>query len=188
MSIGLFTTRHRIEPAEGMEQFQCDDSLVHYKLLSYLPFMIATNLATMLLSTVDGFVVGNLVGKEALAAVSIFMPISLVISILSVCISTGISSALSTSMASTEIDDITPLKRAARIIKFVSAVVVAAIAFPVASLLIRTYQLTPEMQDLVWQYAIGVLTSLPLGLVSTVCVYELTVLGKKEVLTWLAVT
>ncbi len=188
MGIGIFTGRHRIEPAKGMERFVCDDSLVHHKLLSYLPFMVATNLATMLLSTVDGFVVGNLVGKEALAAVSIFRPIALVISIVSVCVSTGISSALSTSMASTDIDDIAPLKKAARFMMVFSALVVAAIVFPVARIMIRSYHLTPEMQDMIWQYGIGVLASLPLGLMSTICVYELTVLGKKEVLTWLAVT
>ena len=187
IGIGLIKGRHRIEPPEGMEKFQCDDSLVHHKLLSYLPFMVATNLATMLLSIVDGFVVGNLVGKEALAAISIFMPIALVISIVSILVSTGISSALSTSMSSTDIDDIAPLKRASRIMMIVSALVVAIIEFPVATVLIRSYHLTPEMKEMVWQYGIGVLTSLPLGLVSTICVYELTVLGKKEVLTWLAV-
>ncbi|MBQ1791330.1 MAG: hypothetical protein II008_14220 [Oscillospiraceae bacterium] len=81
MSRRKYTKLSELTASEGLERFRRNDSLVHRKLLSYLPFMITTNLATLLLSTVDGVVVGNLVGSEALSAVSIFMPITFVISI-----------------------------------------------------------------------------------------------------------
>ena len=68
MSRRKYTKLSELTASEGLERFRRNDSLVHRKLLSYLPFMIATNLATLLLSTVDGVVVGNLVGSEALSA------------------------------------------------------------------------------------------------------------------------
>ena len=188
MSIGKYKKINEAAASEGLEQFRRDDSLVHHKLLSYLPFMIATNLATLLLSTVNGVVVGNLVGSDALSAVSIFSPILLVISIVSTCVSTGISTAFSTSMGDNRIEDLSPLKKAARTVMIISALLVAVIAFPVAAILIRSYHLTPEMQTMAWQYGIGVLISMPFGLVSTVCVYELMILGKSKTLTVLAVT
>ena len=167
---------NKITASEGLERFRRNDSLVHIKLLSYLPFMIATNLATLLLSTVDGVVVGNLVGSDALSAVGIFMPIPLVISIISVCVSSGISTVLSTGMGDNRIDDLSPLKKAARTVTIVSALAIAVIEFPVAAILVRTYHLTPDMQGMVWQYGIGILISLPFGMVSTVCVHELMIL------------
>ena len=174
---------NKITASEGLEGFRRNDSLVHIKLLSYLPFMIATNLATLLLSTVDGVVVGNLVGSDALSAVGIFMPIPLVISIISACVSSGISTVLSTGMGDNRIDDLSPLKKAARTVTIVSALAIAVIEFPVAAILVRTYHLTPDMQGMVWQYGIGILISLPFGMVSTVCVHELMILGMSKILT-----
>ncbi len=113
MSRRKYTKLSELTASEGLERFRRNDSLVHRKLLSYLPFMIATNLATLLLSTVDGVVVGNLVGSEALSAVSIFMPITFVISIVCTWVASGISTALSTGMGDNRIEDLAPLKKAA---------------------------------------------------------------------------
>ena len=188
MSRRKYTKLSELTASEGLERFRRNDSLVHRKLLSYLPFMIATNLATLLLSTVDGVVVGNLVGSEALSAVSIFMPITFVISIVCTWVASGISTALSTGMGDNRIEDLAPLKKAAGTVTIVSALAVAVIEFPVAAILVRSYRLTPDMQGMVWQYGIGILISMPFGLASTVCVHELMILGKSEILTAFAVT
>ncbi len=188
MSRRKYTKLSELTASEGLERFRRNDSLVHRKLLSYLPFMIATNLATLLLSTVDGVVVGNLVGSEALSAVSIFMPITFVISIVCTWVASGISTALSTGMGDNRIEDLAPLKKAAGTVTIVSALAVAVLEFPVAAILVRSYHLTPDMQGMVWQYGIGILISMPFGLASTVCVHELMILGKSEILTAFAVT
>ena len=188
MSRRKYTKLSELTASEGLERFRRNDSLVHRKLLSYLPFMIATNLATLLLSTVDGVVVGNLVGSEALSAVSIFMPITFVISIVCTWVASGISTALSTGMGDNRIEDLAPLKKAAVTVTIVSALAVAVLEFPVAAILVRSYHLTPDMQGMVWQYGIGILISMPFGLASTVCVHELMILGKSEILTAFAIT
>ena len=171
-----------------MEQFRRDDSLLHYKLLSYLPFMILTNLATLLLSTVDGLVVGNLVGGDALSAVSIFMPVPTVICIFTICVSAGISTTLSTGMGDIQIENLAPLKKASARLIFVSALAVGIIQIPIAVLLINAYNLSADMQAMVWQYGIGQMIAAPFGMISSVCVYELQILGRSKILTVLAVT
>ena len=180
----VMKTEEKYNPLpDSLARFQRNDSLLSRKLLSYLPFMILTNLSTLLLSSVDGLVVGNLVGSSALSSVSIFRPVAIVISIVSVFIATGISTALSTRMGENRIDELAALKKSARLILIVSALAVAAIEFPVAAVLIHSYQLSAEMEDLVWQYGMGVLISMPFGLVSTVCVYENQILGLSKILT-----
>ena len=43
-----------------LKRFKRTDSLVTKKLLAYIPVMIFTNLSTLLLISIDGIVVGNL--------------------------------------------------------------------------------------------------------------------------------
>ena len=183
MNIVMKTEKKYNPLPDSLARFQRNDSLLNHKLFSYLPFMILTNLSTLLLSSVDGLVVGNLVGSSALSSVSIFRPVAIVISIASVFIATGISTALSTRMGENRIDELAALKKSARLILIVSALAVAAIEFPVAAVLIHSYQLSAEMEALVWQYGMGVLISMPFGLVSTVCVYENQILGLSKILT-----
>ena len=57
--------------------------------------MIATNISTLLLITVDGIVAGNLVGEDALSAISIFGPVDTFIGAITAVVSTGASAVLS---------------------------------------------------------------------------------------------
>ncbi|MBQ1791329.1 MAG: polysaccharide biosynthesis C-terminal domain-containing protein [Oscillospiraceae bacterium] len=91
-------------------------------------------------------------------------------------------------MGDNRIEDLAPLKKAAVTVTIVSALAVAVLEFPVAAILVRSYRLTPDMQGMVWQYGIGILISMPFGLASTVCVHELMILGKSEILTVFAIT
>lgn len=60
--------------------------------------MIMTNLSVLLLVSVDGLVVGNFDGMDALSSVNIFYPVSLTIGALSVMAGVGISTSISTAM------------------------------------------------------------------------------------------
>lgn len=68
------TNKHTLKQQrqEILKRFKRTDSLVTKKLLSYIPVMIFTNLSTLLLISIDGIVVGNLIGPNALASVNIF--------------------------------------------------------------------------------------------------------------------
>lgn len=97
------TDQHTLRPKrqEILKRFQRTDSLVTKKLLAYIPVMIFTNLSTLLLISVDGIVVGNLLGPDALASVNIFYPASILIGTASDWVAGGISIVLSLSMNAT---------------------------------------------------------------------------------------
>lgn len=171
---------------EFIENYRRNDTLLRRKLLSYLPYLILTNLSSLLLITVDGVVVGNLVGSDAMASVNMFGPITTTIGVFSVLISSGIATSISTIMGVNDITELAYLKKAAKVVMIVSALLVAVIQIPVAAVLINGLHLSAEMKELVWQYGIGVMISLPMGLISTVGVLEMQILGKTKILAALA--
>ncbi len=89
---------------ELLSRFGRDSSLTMRKLREYIPPMIAANLSTLLLISVDGIVVGNFVGSNALASVNVFYPITLFIGIISVLVSCGSATAVSNSIGSNDFD------------------------------------------------------------------------------------
>lgn len=68
-----------------------------------------------------------------------------------------------------------------------AAVFVAITQIPVVFLIIQSCQLSPELNRLTWQYAIGIMISMPFGLISTVGVCQLQIVGKMKPLMWLVV-
>ena len=168
-------------------RFMRTGSLTRRKLLEYIPTLIMTNLSTLLLLSVDGLVVGNLVGSDALSAVNILSPASFFVGTISVLIANGASTCLSTRMGENDRENILYAKSAVKRLMITFAVLVAIVQIPIVFLIISSYQLSPELNRLTWQYAIGVMISMPFGLLSTVGVYQLQIVGKMDVLMRLAV-
>lgn len=73
----------RDERAQIKQRFKRTGGLTRKKLIEYIPAMLITNFSTLLLISVDGLVVGNLVGGKALSAVNIFSPATLLIGVIS---------------------------------------------------------------------------------------------------------
>lgn len=166
-------------------RFKRKGTLIHKKLMEYLPALIVTNLSTFLLLSVDGLVVGNLIGADALSAVNIFYPATIFIGAGTTILSNGASSALSTRMGRNDIDGIRSLKKTIRNVVIVGTLVISFVQIPLVYLLINLYRLSPEMNRLTWLYAIGILISTPFGVISTVGTYMLQILGKSKPLMWL---
>lgn len=170
------------EEYEIEERFRRTDTLTRRKLLEYIPVMILTNMSVFLLSTVDSLVAGNLIGSDALASVQIFMPAVMVISVFSMLVSAGSGTSMSTCMGENDVEAIRRTKNAVRTTMILAAAAVAAVQFPVIYLIISSYDLSPEIRTMTWQYAAGMMIALPLGLISSVGSYQLTILGKMKVL------
>lgn len=173
---------------ELLSRFGRDSSLILRKLKEYIPPMIVTNLSTLLLISVDGLVVGNLVGSDALASVNIFYPITLFIGIVSVLAASGSATAVSNSIGSIDFDKTARMKRATILLMALSAIFVAIVQIPVVSWLINSYRgdVSSQTVAMMKQYGIGIMISIPFGLVSTVGVYQLQIAGKMKVLMKLA--
>ena len=168
-------------------RFTRTGSLTRRKLLEYIPTMLMTNLSTLLLISVDGLVVGNLVGSNALSAVNILYPATLAIGVISVLIANGAATSLSTRMGENDRENILYAKSAVNQLMIAAAVFVAIAQIPVVFWIIQSCQLSPELNQLTWQYAIGIMISMPFGLISTVGVCQLQIVGKMKPLMWLAV-
>ena len=169
------------------ERFARTGSLTRRKLLEYIPTLILTNLSTLLLVSVDGLVVGNLLGDEALSAVNILYPAVLAIGVISALIANGAATCLSTRMGENDREIILHAKSAVNQLMIAAAVFVSIAQIPVVFWIIRSYHLSSELSWLTWQYAIGIMISMPFGLISTVGVYQLQIVGKMKALMRLAV-
>lgn len=169
------------------EQFRLNGELTKRKLREYLPAMLVTNLSTLLLVSVDGLIVGNFVGKDALSSVSIFYPATVFIGVISVILSSGAAARLSVGMGKIDIEGLLKTRSALKLLMILGAIVVALIQIPIVAAIIASYHLSPEMNKLVWNYAIGVMISMPFGLISTIGVLQLQISGKMKVLMGMAV-
>ncbi len=167
-------------------RFRRNDSLIRKKLMQFLPAMIVTNLSSFILLSVDGLIVGNLVNTDALAAVSIFYPATAAINVPAVLLASGTASAISTCMGENDIEKLHHLKKAVLSLLAVLTVVSGIVQIPIIYSIIMSYHLSAQMNQTCWQYAIGIMIAAPLGLIATVCGYQLQILGKTKPLMWIA--
>ena len=163
-------------------KFRERDGLIRIKFREYLPSMLMTTLSTLLLLSVDGLVVGNFVGADALSSVNIFGPITIAIGILSCLVSNGAAIYMSSCMGRNDMEGLVRAKHAVKVIMIVAAIVIGIVQFPIAFAMIKSYHLSPEMEKLTYNYAIGVLISMPFGMISTIGVNQLQIVGKMKVL------
>lgn len=169
------------------KKYPLKGDLTKNKLLRYLPALIATNISTMLLVTVDGLVAGNLVGKDALASISFYTPISTVIGALTAVVSTGASILLSLRMGNADTDGLKRAKDAIKKLSIIYAIIVSLVQIPIVFLMINSYNLTGDVLSNMISYAIGVMIATPFSIINTVGVYQLQAIGKMKVLMGMAV-
>ncbi len=178
--------RARPETENNIEKrFRRTNVLTRRKLLEYIPVMIVTNMSVFLLTTVDGLVAGNFVSSEALASVNIFLPGVIAICVISTLVSAGAGTSLSTCMGRNDMEAIQRTKSAVRSVMILGAIATAVLQFPILYAIMASYDLTPEVSKLAWEYAIGMMITLPLSLISSVGSYQLTILGRMRVLMFL---
>ena len=177
-----------LQRKEIQERYRRNGALTLRKLREFIPVMILTNLSTLLLVSVDGIVVGNFIGPDALSSVNVFYPAIVFIGVISMLVSSGISASLSLCMGRHDQGKLLKVKLASKRLIIIAAIFISAIQVPAVILLINSYHLSPEMYQLTWQYAIGIMIASPFGLVSTVGVYQLQIVGKMKVLMALTMT
>ncbi|MBR6230229.1 MAG: polysaccharide biosynthesis C-terminal domain-containing protein [Eubacterium sp.] len=170
------------------KRFSRDGSLTRKKLFEYIPAMVITNLSTLLLISVDGLVLGNFVGSDALSAVNIFYPATMFIGLVSLLLGVGASSAISTCMGRNDAEGLRRLKKTVTYLLVIFGLIISVLQVPIVYGLISSYHLNPEINAMTWQYSIGIMIATPMGLISTVGVYQLQILGKMKVLMWLTLT
>ena len=165
-----------------LKNFRRTNKLIRSKMLGFLPTLIATHLSFLTISSVDGVVVGNIVGTDAMTSVHIFYPATIMIGVLSAWLASGISVVLSLSMGENDKAGILRARDASKRLMIAGVLLISILQIPIVYLIIGSYALSENMRLLTWQYAIGIMIASPLGLVSNVGVYQLQIAGKMDVL------
>lgn len=163
-------------------KFRRKDFLIRKKYLEYIPVLFFTNLSTLLLMTVDGIVVGNFLGGLALAAVSMFTPIAVFFNAYIAIIAHGIADSFADAMVGTNSLERLYNGRAIKFVILVSTIVLLIIEFPVAHIVIHSYNLTTVSHEMTYIYTAAMLITLPFQLISTIGACQLEEIGKMNVL------
>ena len=150
------------------ERYRSDGALTKKKLRKYIPVMMLNNLSVLLLVTVDGLVLGKLVGPKALSAVNIFYPATVLIGAASALVATGAGVSIAVAVGKGDYDALRRLKSAIKRAMVIVALVTSVVQIPLVAGIIVSYGLDNNMTALTWQYAIGIMIATPFGLISTV--------------------
>ena len=102
------------------QKFKRSKILIRMKMLEYVPALFISNLATLLILSADGIVVGNFIGADALASVNIFYPVTLIMGVISAIASYGTATCLSTYIVKNDVEALSYKKSA---IKFESDII-----------------------------------------------------------------
>ena len=167
-----FRDRHAIE-----DRFKRNGTLSAKKLRQYIPVMFVNNLSVLLLVAVDEMVVGNLMSDNALAAVNIFFPATLLIGVLPLLIGSGSAISISSAVGESDFDKLRRVKSAIIRLTIIFAIVLTVIQIPLIAGIISSYNLDEHVTHLTWQYALGIMIATPFGLCSTVGTYQLQATG-----------
>ena len=168
------------------KKYRLSKDFTFSKLLEYLPPMIVTNISTLLLITVDGIVAGNLVGEDALSAISIFGPVDTFIGAITAVVSTGASAVLSSRIGEVDNGRIMQAKKAVKFLSLLVPLLLSVIQIPLVLGIIVSYHLPENMMSLVVAYSIGIMISNPFGMLSAISVNEIQIMGKMKILMKLA--
>ncbi len=160
------------------ERYRRNGALTARKLREYVPAMFVNNLSVLLLITVDGLVLGNMVGKEALSAVSIFYPASVLIGVASVLVSSGAATSIAVAMGKGDHDALRRAKSATKRAMVVAALVISVLQIPLVMGIVASYRLEESMTALIWEYAFCIMIATPFDLVSNVGTLQLQATGK----------
>lgn len=159
-----------------------NDNLVMRKMRDYLPTMILTNLSTLLIVSIDGLVVGNFVGAAGLAAVNIVYPMILFIGTFSGVITNGVSVNMMYYMGRNNKEGYNKTLCATSRLMKAGSVLLTIVQIPLAFLVFQSFDVSPEVREMIWLYAACIMATTPMGIVSCVGIIQLRAYEKLRVI------
>ena len=152
-----------------------------------IPYQILGSLSTVVLLLVDGLVVGNYLGADALSSVNLLGPFSTFMGTFCGVVGSGIAIALSQAMVSTERDAVRKIYKAAFYLTIATVIFLTAVEIPAAGIIINSYGLDTECLRLVWSYSYGVMVALVISSISTIGTFILASIGEAKKLATLTI-
>ena len=169
-------------------KYRRKNSLIRTKYLEYVPVLLVTNIASLLLITIDGIFVGNYIGSIALAAVDMFTPIEVLLSSYIALIAHGIADNFADALVSGDSMKKIYIAKAIKFVIFLSIIVLLIIQVPIAYTILKSYNSTPELYSMAKAYTVAMLISMPFQLISNIGACQFQEIGKVNVLMHIAIT
>ncbi|MBE5859003.1 MAG: hypothetical protein E7301_02610 [Butyrivibrio sp.] len=166
--------------------FEQNNNLIRSRLRSYFFSYVIANLANMLLTNIDGIILGNYVGSDALSAVNIFYPINIMVASVTTLLCAGVSKYIPVIIGKNDTESLDRAYSAISFLKKVLAISLTVVQFPVTYIVVKAFGLSPDLEKMIWAYALGVMVSRPLELYYYVACDELISIGKVKVFTTLS--
>lgn len=164
------------------QKFKRNKSLIRIKMLEYVPTLFLSNISTLLILTVDGLVVGNFLGSDALASVNIFYPVTVLMGVIAAIVSNGTATCLSTYIVKNDLEALSYKKSAIKFAVLITAILIVVLEVPIVELIIASYNLEPALHDMTMQYSVGIMIAMPFSLISSVGLCQLQIVGKMRIL------
>ena len=164
-----------------------DSKLIDIKIRQFLPYMLLSQVSAMLLVFSDSLVVGNYIGKDALAAINASYPLEFIMSLFSVIPQMGIMSRLVYQLGRSEARDRAICISAGKRLIAVTAVALTVFQLPFPWIIAGSVSLTPTIHDMAITYMSMYMITAPFGLVSACGVNILSAYGRMSNITWLTI-
>ncbi len=164
-----------------------DSKLIDLKIRQFLPYMLLSQVSTMLIVFADSLVVGNYVGKDALAAINTAYPLTFVMGIFTVILTVGVSSRLVYRLGRSDARDTTICISAGRRLITIIAITHTVLLLPFPWIIAGSVSLTPAIHDMAITYMCMLMITAPFGLVSCCGVSILDAYGKMSKTTLLTI-
>lgn len=183
---GLFFSKGLYDTVETLEQYRFSEKIFLNRYLKQFFVLLATNLSTLILLTVDGLVVGRFVGEDALNSVNLLSPFTLICGALTQLVA-SVNIVLSKAYGLGSEEKRKKLFRAIVLLTGGFTAAIALLQIPISHLMINAYSVKQELKDMMQLYAIGIIIANSVSVVSTVCTYILIASGRVKVLLKLAI-
>lgn len=164
-----------------------NSKLIDLKIRQFLPYMLLSQISVMIIIFCDSLVVGNYVGKDALAAINTAYPLTFVMAIFSIIPQTGIMSRLVYRLGRGDArDTVICISAGKRLIAFI-AVALTVLQLPFPWIIAGSVSLTPAIYDMSITYMCLLMITAPFGVVNSCGVNILSAYGKMSNITLLTI-
>lgn len=164
-----------------------NSKLIDFKIRQFLPYMLLSQASVMIIVFCDSFVVGNYVGKDALAAINTAYPMTFIMGIFTLILTAGVPSRLVYQLGRSDARDTAICISAARRLIVMIAVALTVLQLPFPWIIAGSVSLTPTIHDMAITYMCMLMITAPFGLVSACGVSILNSYGKMSKITLLTI-
>lgn len=161
-------------------KYKRNNYLFRKQIWKLLPGFLLSNLTTLLFIQWDGIIVGNVNGKDSLAAVSVMTPINLIIAIACHFISYGIYYRLSEVFGNNDSVTTKSTYKASFYLSLIVSLGMTVVQIPIIIVSVSLLNLGSNVLSLFWIYAIPIMISTPFSFICSIGTYILTANGKSK--------